>query len=295
MIALCMVDPATVVRPTLFGTAVVVLLLGSSCQRAVERGNAAGASTATSDPLAAPLPEQIGDVGEPLAAFRTFVRLRNEGALATDAARALLMDEATEWSKWGKPDDSFVCDKIVRLDADNAVARVTVTTPKRDVNLYYYLRRTGAPATASDWRLRCMRALAPTALLEALRDELEQSPDGNEGTLATLRLTLSSDQQLAKWFLEHRTDLDRLVAAARSTPRHAASKPDPHQTMLDALHVSTVNVDEDGRLVDVVIGGLVDNTVGFVHVRDGAPPPIDSSDRIWVEPLGSGWFLFRTT
>jgi hypothetical protein len=65
--------------------------------------------------------------------------------------------------------------------------------------------------------------------------------------------------------------------------------------MLDALHVSTVNVDEDGRLVDVVIGGLVDNTVGFVHVRDGAPPPIDSSDRIWVEPLGSGWFLFRTT
>src|SRR5688572_21857908 len=200
MIALCMVDRATGVKPALLGATAIALLMGTGCRGAVEHGDRAGKSAAAGDARAAPLPEQIGDVGEPLAAFRTFVRLRDEGALATDSGRALLMDEATEWSQWGKPDDSFACDMIVRLDADNAVARVTVTTPKRDVNVYYYLRRTGAPATAPDWRLRCSRALAHTELLEALRDQLEQSPDGQEGTLATLRLTLLSDQQLAKWF-----------------------------------------------------------------------------------------------
>jgi hypothetical protein len=24
-------------------------------------------------------------------------------------------------------------------------------------------------------------------------------------------------------------------------------------------------------------------------------PPIDPSDHIWIEPLGDGWYLFRTT
>ena len=71
-----------------------------------------------------------------------------------------------------------------------------------------------------------------------------------------------------------------------------------------------IRVKDRGRLVTLVVGGLTDNEVGFMHVREGRPPPIDPDDRsrveggllvsrafphIWVEPVTDGWFLFRTT
>jgi hypothetical protein len=49
-------------------------------------------------------------------------------------------------------------------------------------------------------------------------------------------------------------------------------------------------------VVKVTIGGILDNSVGFLHAADPASvPPIDPSEHIWIEPVGDGWYLFKTT
>jgi hypothetical protein len=36
--------------------------------------------------------------------------------------------------------------------------------------------------------------------------------------------------------------------------------------------------------------------LGFLHAADPAlVPPMDAGDHIWIEPLGGGWYLFKTT
>ena len=40
---------------------------------------------------------------------------------------------------------------------------------------------------------------------------------------------------------------------------------------------------------------MLDTTVGFFRAGPSGPPPISPSEFIWVEDLGGGWFLFRTT
>ena len=44
------------------------------------------------------------------------------------------------------------------------------------------------------------------------------------------------------------------------------------------------------------IGGILDNSVGFLYlVAPEAPPQIDPGEYIWVEQIAVDWYLFRTT
>jgi len=45
----------------------------------------------------------------------------------------------------------------------------------------------------------------------------------------------------------------------------------------------------------VTIGGIQDNNVGYFYSPRNTPPRIDPFSYIWVEGLGDGWYLFRTT
>jgi hypothetical protein len=49
------------------------------------------------------------------------------------------------------------------------------------------------------------------------------------------------------------------------------------------------------NIASFVIGGIMDNTVGFVYSPSNKPPQISPSSYIWVEEIAAGWYLFRTT
>ena len=63
---------------------------------------------------------------------------------------------------------------------------------------------------------------------------------------------------------------------------------------LKNLHLSALETKSNGN-VEITIGGITDNSVGFVYSPSGTPPPIDGWRYIWVEKVAAGWYLYRTT
>jgi len=53
-------------------------------------------------------------------------------------------------------------------------------------------------------------------------------------------------------------------------------------------------VRKDGN-VDVSIGGILENGVGFLYCPENSPPGIDPSSFIWIERVADKWYLYRTT
>ena len=67
------------------------------------------------------------------------------------------------------------------------------------------------------------------------------------------------------------------------------------QSQLAALHALTLDVSPAG-VTTVTIGGVLDNSLGFLHAADpAAVPPVGPEEYIWIEPVGDGWYLFKTT
>jgi hypothetical protein len=244
-----------------------------------------------------------------------FLDLNSRNLVHTLECQALLTGEAS--SRWTLPSIGpmpRVPDRIVRIDESRAAARVVNREGDRETDLYLYLTKD------QYWRISAMRAMATTGILEMIVAESENRkdmPEGEKEMVANARLTLQSDARLARWFGENREGLESLVRAFRATVpegvRLVRYDPDLGETgpatdakgrfardypevvgILRELNLNAVSVRENGDL-EVNIGGLVDNGVGFIHSPSNSPPPIDPEDCIWVERVADGWYLYRTT
>jgi hypothetical protein len=183
------------------------------------------------------------------------------------------------------------------------------------------------------WRVVAIRAMARIGTLVELKQRLEaiwfRTPEQN-AQLETLRLTLATDRELRQWFDRHRKDLDAIAGAYRQAVTMApvtATAADPYALAADlerpvakpltaeqtaaasdiaarcsALRLSGVTALTDEQApgtneqapVQVIVGGILDDTVGFVHAPAGAPE-VSPGRFIWVESLGGDWYLIRTS
>jgi hypothetical protein len=208
------------------------------------------------------------------------VALNNSRRLNSAEGKALLSGELDRMDfagsgTWSAPDP------IVAIGADGAVARLS-DPAGLFADSYFYLRRGSA-----GWTVYAYRTLALTGVLEELRRLLKAAPSRSpeeERSLRNAELVLARDRELIAWAQAHRDLLDR----ARAEPGSAAVARE-----LESAGGTGVRV-EEGRTI-VSIGGILDNEVGFLFAPDGRPPPIDPSRYIWVEPIGDGWYLFKTT
>jgi hypothetical protein len=232
----------------------------------------------------------------PRAAVAHLLALNSASALDGEEGRALLAGEldASHRATFGPLSEP---DRIVMLVGARAVARLPAEGDDRP-DIYLYLSM-----TSGVWTIDSVRALALTGILRQLRRLLRASPQRTaqeEATLANAELVLASDRDLRTWFAGHRSDMQMLADVAERRRGEAgngglAITTADAAALLEQLHLNSLGVSRDG-LVEVTIGGMVDNMVGFLHARDAASvPPIDPDDHIWIEPLGDGWYLFRTT
>lgn len=236
-----------------------------------------------------------------------FVELSNSQSLLSGKARKLLIDDAAQWDMPSFGKLAAAPDKVLRLDEGAAVGRLQAFGTNNHVtDLYFYLKY------ADGWKISTMRSLAMTGLIEELYLALKakKSPTQEEAdVLANFELVLASDQKLREWFHRHTEALNRLVRLARSSVKTDPRVRDGSKTQyirdddkeypeiasgLKRLHLSGINIVPDGNF-EFVIGGMLDNTVGFLYAPTNTPPRINPSNYIWVEELSGNWYLFRTT
>ncbi|MES2755240.1 MAG: hypothetical protein V4659_11285 [Pseudomonadota bacterium] len=217
----------------------------------------------------------------PAVAVRQIVTLSNASRLGSPEGKALLGGEFAKFNgasfgplgKPGEPVMQGASDAVVRFAANSSV----------QFDAYFFLHR-----ETHGWVLRAARTLALPQFVFLLRDQLRAKAERTSKDAATLRnleLTTRSDAELRDWFVNHRVALDRMRGLNADAARHAAEE-------IDALIVET----DANAYQRVVLGGILDNSVGFLFVPHDKPPPtMSASDYIWIESVGYGWHLFKTT
>lgn len=180
------------------------------------------------------------------------------------------------------------------------------------------------------WKMIAFRALAMTNILEQAKTELEQlmptqvddmiakakkmknpenapfaSREDYQFELGNLKLTLELDDNIAKHFLANQVAFERLRDLAlkqlgkeaaddeSSIPLIKKSKADYRK-----LFISSVSTGgwELGNCINFLIGGMVDNTVGYLYVKDKGDLPEMTPDRvIMLREIAKGWYIYKTT
>lgn len=238
------------------------------------------------------------DQGAALHALERLLELNAAGQMQTPEARSLLTGEAlSHWSTDTIGPITGSPNSVVETDAGSLVARVSATAPSGETkDFYFYLQK------ESQWKVSAMRTLSAVGPLYMVRDmdpsKLATIP-GGAYTAENARLTLLSDSELRSWFNAHSTELRQVAALVAESPTElhrvdlAEPDRDPITQKLRELALSSARRLPNGA--EIVVGGIIDNSVGFTYLRSGEPPPVSAQKYIWVESLGNGWFLFRTT
>jgi hypothetical protein len=222
---------------------------------------------------------------KPETAFARFIELANTGGLGSPEGQALLTGEAKA-AATNAISALPAPERIATVSPDKAAAHIVFKgADGQESDAYFYLERTDGA-----WRVSAFRQMAMTdisyVLLREMHKQATLSP-ADQDEKRNLELVLSSDRQLRAWFAANRPALDALA----QSPDRSASDP-AIQPRLKALGISTVQKVRDHTVL--TIGGALDNTVGFLRAGPSGPPAISMSDYIWVEPVGDGWYLFRT-
>lgn len=216
-------------------------------------------------------------------------------------------DAATPGS--GLPEGARVTIRPLRMQEDQAVVAATVVTADATTDGYLYLQRTDGR-----WQIVAFRALALPPLFTMLIDELRARPartPEDERTLRNLELAVASDSALKAHFIQHRPVIEALGRAAAGTGDDVhwlgADPADDEGTLspallrmreqLRALDLEAVGRDEEASgCVLLHIGGMIDNSVGYLYAPEGCNvPEMTPGYFIYVEELAPGWYLYKTT
>ncbi|HEX8249196.1 MAG TPA: hypothetical protein VF599_13550 [Pyrinomonadaceae bacterium] len=226
--------------------------------------------------------------------------LSRKQELRTEAAQNLLTGEMlkTKANSFGKLTEAP--DKILLTEKNRAVGRFQMSgAHERAVDVYFYLEYD------KSWKIYASRATALAGIFEQSYSFMKNRTDLSETEkldFANLKLTLAPDRDLRVWFSENRQKLDELRALLQKTGGKTSTvyvgwdeKQFPEAfRMLRKLNLRTAIVKPNGD-VEIVIGGISDNTVGFLYSPSNKPPAISPDSYIWVEKVAEKWFLFRTT
>jgi hypothetical protein len=180
------------------------------------------------------------------------------------------------------------------------------------------------------WKMNAFRTLAMTGILEQAKIELEKmtpqqidsliaksKKKGKEAyspitsreeydlQLANINLTLESDENIIRHFNANQAAFNRLKKQALHELGKSSANEERSVTLLKKvkskyrkLFISSVSTGgyELGNCINFLIGGMVDNTVGYLYVKDKKDVPEMNPDRvIMIREIGNGWYIYKTT
>jgi hypothetical protein len=180
------------------------------------------------------------------------------------------------------------------------------------------------------WKMSAFRALAMTGIIEQVKIELEKmtpqevddiiakskkkkkddfamftSREDYNFQLGNVKLTLELDDNIAKHFLTNQAEFERLKNLAlaqlekeKVDEERSIKLIENIKTDYQKLFISSVSTGgyQLGNCINFLIGGMVDNTVGYIYVKNKKDLPEMNPDRvIMIKEIGNGWYIYKTT
>ncbi len=169
---------------------------------------------------------------------------------------------------------------------DSCVFAVAVEQKGDVTDWYIFLKKSD-----TGWRIAAVRSLALTEMIRVMVGMLkvkENRTAEEERYFRQGQLIISSDAQLKSNLRQNLEKFENLVEALKKSDPGTDEK-------AKELFLSSVKQLENGS-VEFMIGGMVDNFVGYLYIPDGVPPPVMTSDElIYLEKIIGNWYLFKTT
>lgn len=190
------------------------------------------------------------------------------------------------------PEEVVTAYRILQESPDRIVYGVTYSHEDREQNWYCFLKK-----EEDIWKLQAVRTLALPGFFYSLLQQLhEKDPraEEEEWEYKNMLLQTTSDSKLKEYFIEHMTQFEVIVALITDpSPEQAEGTEEQSR----GLHLSGVNrLRSDPRCIDFLIGGIMDNSVGYLYVPPGSIPPILSAEHyIYLEKISPNWYAYKTT
>ncbi|PTQ92637.1 hypothetical protein C8P68_11114 [Mucilaginibacter yixingensis] len=213
--------------------------------------------------------------------------------------------------------------ELLGQTANTAVVCMAITDTTGNVlNAYLHFKH------ETVWKLAAFRALAMTGIIQQVNAELKamkpaqidsiiaskpvdgvdqrifKSKEEYQFVLDNSSLTLASDDKLVAHFNHHRQLFeqlkDELLANnnASAFEKDVKTKADGMKPRINALLISNVTAKGDTRCtgLDFLIGGITDNSVGYLYFKNEKDvPEMSPGEYIMIRKLGNGWYLYKTT
>lgn len=214
--------------------------------------------------------------------------------------------------------------ELLDQNEKTAVVGLTILDPTgKGLDTYLHFEKD------TTWKMQAFRALAMTGIIEQVVQELEkmtdkqinaiikQSKDKNNShglftsrdeydfNLGNSKLTLEIDDNIKKHFLKNQSEFERIKDLALkqletekadeefSTRLVENIKQDYRKLFIFSVSTGGYQL---GNVINFLIGGMVDNTVGYIYVKDKKDIPEMSPNRIiMIKEIGNGWYIYKTT
>lgn len=205
-----------------------------------------------------------------------------------------------------------------------AVVALTILNSSNDgIDIYLYFEKD------SIWKMNAFRALAMTGIIKQVKNELEAmtpnqvdeiiaksqtkkkqktaiftSREDYEFQLGNAKLTLNLDENIIQYFLKNKTEFERIKNLALAEIKGNLDEERSIELVENLkeeyrkLFISSISIGgyEFGKCINFQIGGILDNSVGYIYVKDKKDLPEMNSNRvIMVREIGNGWYVYKTT
>ncbi len=181
------------------------------------------------------------------------------------------------------------------------------------------------------WKMNAFRALAMTGIIEQVKIELEKmtpqqvddiiarskkkkkndfsmftSREDYYFQLGNAKLTIELDANIAKHFLTNQAEFERINNVVFNELESKNGNEEGKLKLLEnvkadyrKLFISSVSFGDYevcSNCLNFLIGGILDNTVGYLFIKDRKDlPEMNPDGIIFIKEIGNGWYIYKRT
>jgi len=169
---------------------------------------------------------------------------------------------------------------------NKSIYAVFLSDGQQSQDWYAYLEREN-----QIWKLSAVRKLALPGMYFMALQEIESKKsrsEEEEWQYQNMLLTIKSDKELKEYLKSKLVDFNEIISL------YLDGKKDQYEIKLKRLFIS--NITANSGVIELSIGGIMDNSVGYMYVKPGnSPPKMSPSEFIYIEQISKGWYIYKTT